>query len=307
MCLIGTVVSLYLKLSLLELYLRELLSEMWRGVLGKSYGLGDKLSKLIPFEVGITLEAARLKEQELDDFIRNDDDAAEIWDMAIQLEGITRNCGKHAGGVVISPSKITDYTPIYCDESSSTSMTQFDKNDVEDVGLVKFDFLGLKTLTVINKALIEINKSREEINLDPVDIDLIDLEDKGTFDLLQKGLSTAVFQLESRGIKEYIVKLKPSNFEDIIALVALYRPGPLEMKMVDTYINRKKGIEKTRYGDEHVEKILKNTYGVIVYQEQVMQLAQEFSGFTLGQADLLRRAMGKKIPEEIGKTKTCIY
>ena len=163
------------------------------------------------------------------------------------------------------------------------------------VGLQKFDFLGLKTLTVINKALIEINKSRSKINLKPIDIDEIDLEDKGTFDLLQKGLSTAVFQLESRGIKEYIVKLKPNNFEDIIALVALYRPGPLEMKMVDTYINRKKGIEKTKYGDEHVEKILKNTYGVIVYQEQVMQLAQEFSGFTLAQADLLRRAMGKKL------------
>ena len=268
---------------------------------GKSYGLADRLAKMIPFSPEMTLEKALKDNTDLRRTLKVDEDASEIFDMAKKLEGIIRNVGKHAAGVVMAPSEINDYSPLYLDEATNTLATQFDMKDIESVGLQKFDFLGLKTLTVINKALIEINKSREEINLDPVDIDLIDLEDKGTFDLLKKGLTTAVFQLESRGIKEYIVKLKPSNFEDIIALVALYRPGPLEMKMVDTYINRKKGVEQTKYGDDHVEKILKNTYGVIVYQEQVMQLAQEFSGFSLGQADLLRRAMGKKIPEEMEK------
>ena len=268
---------------------------------GKSYGLADRLAKMIPFSPEMTLEKALKDNSDLRRILKVDEDAAEIFEMAKKLEGIIRNVGTHAAGVVIAPSEINDYSPLYLDETTDTLATQFDMKDIESVGLQKFDFLGLKTLTVINKALIEINKSRSKINLKPIDIDEIDLEDKGTFDLLQKGLSTAVFQLESRGIKEYIVKLKPNNFEDIIALVALYRPGPLEMKMVDTYINRKKGIEKTKYGDEHVEKILKNTYGVIVYQEQVMQLAQEFSGFTLAQADLLRRAMGKKIPEEMEK------
>ena len=268
---------------------------------GKSYGLADRLAKMIPFSPEMTLEKALKDNSDLRRILKVDEDAAEIFEMAKKLEGIIRNVGKHAAGVVMAPSEINDYSPLYLDETTDTLATQFDMKDIESVGLQKFDFLGLKTLTVINKALIEINKSRSKINLEPIDIDEIDLEDKGTFDLLQKGLSTAVFQLESRGIKEYIVKLKPNNFEDIIALVALYRPGPLEMKMVDTYINRKKGIEKTKYGDEHVEKILKNTYGVIVYQEQVMQLAQEFSGFTLAQADLLRRAMGKKIPEEMEK------
>ena len=268
---------------------------------GKSYGLADRLAKMIPFSPEMTLEKALKDNSDLRRILKVDEDAAEIFEMAKKLEGIIRNVGKHAAGVVMAPSEINDYSPLYLDDTTDTLATQFDMKDIESVGLQKFDFLGLKTLTVINKALIEINKSRSKINLEPIDIDEIDLEDKGTFDLLQKGLSTAVFQLESRGIKEYIVKLKPNNFEDIIALVALYRPGPLEMKMVDTYINRKKGIEKTKYGDEHVEKILKNTYGVIVYQEQVMQLAQEFSGFTLAQADLLRRAMGKKIPEEMEK------
>ncbi len=268
---------------------------------GKSYGLADRLAKMIPFSPEMTLERALKDNSDLRRILKVDEDAAEIFDMAKKLEGIIRNVGKHAAGVVMAPSEINDYSPLYLDEATNTLATQFDMKDIESVGLQKFDFLGLKTLTVINKALIEINNSRSEINLEPIDIDLIDLEDKGTFKLLQKGLSTAVFQLESRGIKEYIVKLKPSNFEDIIALVALYRPGPLEMKMVDTYINRKKGIEQTKYGDDDVEKILKNTYGVIVYQEQVMQLAQEFSGFTLAQADLLRRAMGKKIPEEMEK------
>ena len=208
---------------------------------GKSYGLADRLAKMIPFSPEMTLEKALKDNADLRRTLKTDEDASEIFDMAKKLEGVIRNVGKHAAGVVMAPSEINDYSPLYLDETTNTLATQFDMKDIESVGLQKFDFLGLKTLTVINKALIEINKSRNKINLEPIDIDLIDLEDKGTFDLLQKGLSTAVFQLESRGIKEYIVKLKPSNFEDIIALVALYRPGPLEMKMVDTYINRKKG------------------------------------------------------------------
>ena len=274
-------------------------------VLGKSYGLGDKLSKLIPFEVGITLEAARLKEQELEDFIKNDDDAAEIWDMAIQLEGITRNCGKHAGGVVISPSKITDYTPIYCDESGSASMTQFDKNDVEDVGLVKFDFLGLRTLTIIDWALELINR-REPNNSKKLNLDEIPINDKETFDFMQSGRTTAVFQLESRGMKELIKKLGPDRFDDIVALVALFRPGPLQSGMVDDFISRKKGEAEIsyphpKYQHQCLEPALSSTYGVILYQEQVMQIAQEMGGYTLGGADILRRAMGKKNAKEMAE------
>tara|TARA_B100001093_G_scaffold44867_8_gene38100 strand:- start:21922 stop:25377 length:3456 start_codon:yes stop_codon:yes gene_type:complete len=266
---------------------------------GKSYGLADRLAKMIPFSPEMTLERALSENNDLKQAIKVDEDASEIFEMARKLEGIIRNVGKHAAGVVMAPSEINDFSPLYLDESSQTLATQFDMKDIESVGLQKFDFLGLKTLTVINKALKSINASRNEIELEPINIESLELDDKGTFELLQKGLTTAVFQLESRGIKEYIVKLKPSNFEDIIALVALYRPGPLDMKMVDTYINRKKGKEETRYGDEDVEKVLKSTFGVIIYQEQVMQLAQEFSGFSLGQADILRRAMGKKIPEEM--------
>ena len=274
-------------------------------VLGKSYGLGDKLSKLIPFEVGITLEAARLKEQELDDFIKNDDAAAEIWDMAIQLEGITRNCGKHAGGVVISPSKITDYTPIYCDESGSTSMTQFDKNDVEDVGLVKFDFLGLRTLTIIDWALELINR-RKPTNSKKLNLDEIPINDKETFDFMQSGRTTAVFQLESRGMKELIKKLGPDRFDDIVALVALFRPGPLQSGMVDDFISRKKGEAEIsyphpKYQHQCLKPALSSTYGVILYQEQVMQIAQEMGGYTLGGADILRRAMGKKNAKEMAE------
>ena len=266
---------------------------------GKSYGLADRLAKMVPFKPDMTLELALVENSDLKQALKIDDDAAEIFEMAKKLEGIIRNVGKHAAGVVMAPSEINDFSPLYLDESSQTLATQFDMKDIEAVGLQKFDFLGLKTLTVINKAIQSINASRKEIDLEPIDIEEIELDDRGTFELLQKGLTTAVFQLESRGMKEYMVKLKPNEFEDIIALVALYRPGPLEMKMVDTYINRKKGTEKTSYGDEHVEKVLKNTYGVIVYQEQVMQLAQEFSGYSLGEADILRRAMGKKIPEEM--------
>jgi DNA polymerase-3 subunit alpha len=275
-------------------------------VQGKSYGLADKLSKMIPFEVGISLEDAYKKEEILRDFLEQDTDAREIWDMALQLEGLTRNVGKHAGGVVIAPTKLTDFSPLYCDEAGGGLVTQFDKNDVEEAGLVKFDFLGLRTLTIIDWALKMINARRAETNEPPIDIADIPLDDKPTFDLLKKAQTTAVFQLESSGMKGLIERLAPDCFEDIIALVALYRPGPLESGMVDDFINRKHGRASVAYPTvelHHVElePVLRPTYGVIVYQEQVMQISQVLANYTLGGADMLRRAMGKKKPEEMAK------
>ena len=275
-------------------------------VQGKSYGLADKLSKLIPFEVGMTLEKAVEQEDDLSQFLKSDDEAAEIWSMALQLEGVARNCGKHAGGVVIAPTKITDFSPIYCDERGSGVVTQFDKNDVEDAGLVKFDFLGLRTLTIIDWAVKMINKKREEGDEGALILEKIPLDDRATFAMMQRAETTAVFQLESRGMKELIRKLGPDRFEDIIALVALFRPGPLQSGMVDDFINRKKGRAEVsyphpQYQHECLKPALEPTYGVILYQEQVMQIAQEMGGYTLGGADLLRRAMGKKNASEMAK------
>ncbi|MBE9539523.1 MAG: DNA polymerase III subunit alpha [Proteobacteria bacterium] len=276
---------------------------------GKSYGLADKLSKMIPFEVGITLEKALEQEEPLQEFLREDSQAQEIWDMALQLQGITRNVGKHAGGVVIAPSKLTDFSPLYCDEAGSSLVTQYDKDDVEEVGLVKFDFLGLRTLTIIDWALKMINARRVEQGEQLLDISEIPLDDQPSFKLLQSAATTAVFQLESRGMKDLIKRLKPDCFEDIIALVALFRPGPLQSGMVDNFINRKHGREAVSYPDkqyqhEWLQPVLEPTYGVILYQEQVMQIAQVLAGYTLGGADMLRRAMGKKKPEEMAKQRT---
>ena len=275
-------------------------------VQGKSYGLADKLSKLIPFEVGMTLEKAVEQEDDLNDFLKSDDEALEIWDMAMQLEGISRNCGKHAGGVVISPSRITDFSPIYCDESGHGVVTQFDKNDVEDAGLVKFDFLGLRTLTIIDWAIKMINATREKNGEDSLILERIPLDDADTFALMQRAETTAVFQLESRGMKELIKKMGPDRFEDIVALVALFRPGPLQSGMVDDFINRKKGRAEVsyphpQYQHECLKASLEPTYGIILYQEQVMQIAQVMGGYTLGGADILRRAMGKKNASEMAK------
>ena len=275
-------------------------------VQGKSYGLADKLSKLIPFEVGMTLEKAVEQEESLKQFLDDDEEAAEIWGMAVQLEGVARNCGKHAGGVVIAPTKITDFSPIYCDEAGGGVVTQFDKNDVEDAGLVKFDFLGLRTLTIIDWAVRMINADRSIVGEAPLEIDKIPLDDQPTYGLMQRAETTAVFQLESRGMKELIKKLGPDRFEDIIALVALFRPGPLQSGMVDDFINRKKGRAEvsyphSQYQHECLKPALEPTYGIILYQEQVMQIAQEMGGFTLGGADLLRRAMGKKNADEMAK------
>ncbi|WP_028627457.1 MULTISPECIES: DNA polymerase III subunit alpha [Pseudomonas] len=275
-------------------------------VQGKSYGLADRLSKMIPFEVGMTLEAAFKQEEALRDFLKVDEEAQEIWDMALKLEGITRGTGKHAGGVVIAPTKLTDFSPIACDEEGAGLVTQFDKDDVEAAGLVKFDFLGLRTLTIIKWAMEMINREQEKHGLPLVDIDRIPLDDKKTYDMLQKAETTAVFQLESRGMKELIKKLKPDCLEDMIALVALFRPGPLQSGMVDDFINRKHGRAELSYPHPDyqyagLEPVLKPTYGIILYQEQVMQIAQVMAGYTLGGADMLRRAMGKKKPEEMAK------
>lgn len=273
---------------------------------GKSYGLADKLSKMIPFEVGMTLEKALDQEKTIKDFLRHDSDAQEIWDMAVQLEGITRSVGRHAGGVVISPTKLTDFSPLYCDDSSDGLVTQYDKNDVEEAGLIKFDFLGLRTLTIIDWALSILNSSRKELSQPPINIHSIPLDDKKVFELLQRAETTAVFQLESRGMMELIKRLSPNTFEEIIALVALFRPGPLQSGMVDDFINRKHGRAQLsyphpKYQHEDLKPILEPTYGIILYQEQVMQIAQIMGGYSLGEADLLRRAMGKKKPEEMAR------
>ena len=267
-------------------------------VQGKSYALADKLSKLVPFEPGMTLEKAKQQEPQLPEFLAADEEAQEIMEMAEQLEGIVHNIGKHAGGVVIAPTRLTDFTPLFCDESGGNLVTQFDKNDVESAGLVKFDFLGLRTLTIIDWALRMINETRKQ---DPVDINTIPLDDESVYRMLENGETTAVFQLESRGMKDLIKRLKPSCFEDIIALVALFRPGPLGSGMVDDFIDRKHGRKAVDYPHAELEPVLRNTYGVILYQEQVMQIAQVLASYTLGGADMLRRAMGKKKKEEMQK------
>lgn len=270
-------------------------------VQGKPYGLADKLSKMIPFEVGITLTKAMEQEAVLRDFVAENEEVAEIMEMALKLEGITRNVGKHAGGVVISPTVLTDFSPLYCDETGGNLVTQYDKDDVEKVGLVKFDFLGLRTLTIIDWAVKNINQLNEKKDEPFLDITEIPLDDQAVFKLLQAGNTTAIFQLESRGMKDLIKRLLPSSFEDIIALVALFRPGPLQSGMVDDFISRKHGRSKVEYPHPELEPVLGNTYGVILYQEQVMQIAQVLANYSLGQADMLRRAMGKKKPEEMAK------
>ena len=276
-------------------------------VLGKPYGFGDRLAKAIPDVLGISLEEA-YKDKEFKELIDSSEESKEVFDMSLKLEGLSRSVGTHAAGVVIAPTALTDFTPLVVDQEKGTVATQFDMGDVESAGLVKFDFLGLKTLTVINRTLNRINENRSDKSLD---INDLPLNDEKTFKLLQRGETTGVFQLESRGMKEYLKKLKPNNFEDIVSMNALYRPGALGtnmpgapgMNMVDLYIERKHKREEIPPGHESVKKVLRTTYGVIVYQEQVMQIAQELSGFTLGQADILRRAMGKKKKDEMEKMK----
>jgi DNA polymerase-3 subunit alpha len=270
-------------------------------VMGQPYGFVDRIAKMIPFEIGMTLTKALEESDDLKKAYDEEEDVHGIIDMALSLEGLARNAGKHAGGVVISPTVLTDFTPLYCEEGGSSVVTQFDKDDVESVGLVKFDFLGLRTLTIIDWAVKHINRRREQAGEELLDIAMVTLDDPDTFKLLQAANTTAVFQLESRGMKDLITRLQPDNFEDIVALVALFRPGPLQSGMVDDFINRKHGRMKVEYPHPDLEPILKPTYGVILYQEQVMQIAQVLAGYTLGGADMLRRAMGKKKPEEMAK------
>ena len=282
---------------------RAVLRDVGR-VLGQPYGFCDKLAKLIPFEIGMTLEKALLQEEELARRYRDDADVTTLIDLAKKLEGITRNAGKHAGGVVIAPGRLTDFTPLYCEVDGSNLVTQFDKDDVEAVGLIKFDFLGLRTLTIIDWALQTINAKRQQLGESIIDIDEIPTDDQAVFKLLQNCETTAVFQLESRGMKELVKRLKPDCFDDITALVALFRPGPLQSGMVDDYIDRKHGRAPVYYPHPDIASILKPTYGVILYQEQVMQIAQVLAGYTLGAADLLRRAMGKKNADEMANQRS---
>ncbi|MGD8617168.1 MAG: DNA polymerase III subunit alpha, partial [Gammaproteobacteria bacterium] len=270
-------------------------------VLGHPYGFVDRIAKLVPFEIGMTLDKALDQEEALRELYEQEEDVRALLDLARALEGLARNAGKHAGGVVISPTRLTDFTPLYCEQGGVNVVSQFDKDDVEAVGLVKFDFLGLRTLTIIDWALQTINARRAEQSEAPLDINAISLEDPLSFELLKAYQTTAVFQLESRGMKDLIKRLQPDCFEDIVALVALFRPGPLQSGMVDDFINRKHGRAKVEYPHPDLEHILKPTYGVILYQEQVMQIAQVLAGYTLGGADLLRRAMGKKKAEEMAK------
>ncbi|MCK7608811.1 DNA polymerase III subunit alpha [Acinetobacter portensis] len=271
-------------------------------VLGKSYGLADRISKMIPTKpLGLSLEESIEAEPQLKDIVTNPsnpdyDDASEIWEMALKLEGITRNTGKHAGGVVIAPTKLTDYSAVMCDADGTSRVAQFDKDDVEAAGLVKFDFLGLRNLTVIEDAIKHIN-AREDVT-EPVNISYIPLDDKPAYEIFAKANTTAVFQFESVGMKKMLKEARPSKFEEIIAFVSLYRPGPMDL--IPDFIHRMHGGE-FEYLHPLLEKVLEPTYGIMVYQEQVMQAAQFCAGYSLGGADLLRRAMGKKKPEEMVK------
>jgi DNA polymerase-3 subunit alpha len=275
-------------------------------VLGMSYGFVDRIAKLVPFELEITLNDALEKEPELARLYHAEDEVRNLIDLARSLEGLTRNAGTHAGGVVIAPSPLTDFTPLYCEEGATSVVTQFDKDDLEASGLVKFDFLGLRTLTIIDRTVRTINPARAAGGAAPLDITALPLNDAPTYTLIKSGRTTAIFQLESRGLKDLIRRLQPDHFEDIVALVALYRPGPLQSGMVEDFIERKHSPSNTPIDYLHpaLKSVLAPTYGVILYQEQVMQIAQVLAGYTLGGADLLRRAMGKKNVQEMAQQRS---
>ena len=268
-------------------------------VLDQPYGFVDKIAKQVPFEVGMTLDKAIEQDEELRGMYESDEEIQAIIDLAKSLEGLIRNAGKHAGGVVIAPENLTDFTPLYCEENQLNLVTQFDKDDVEAAGLVKFDFLGLRTLTVINLTLDSLKIDNPKSKLD---INDIPLDDEKTFNMLRACNTTAIFQLESRGMRDLIKRMQPDQFEDLIALVALFRPGPLESGMVHDFIHRKhQNNVSIDYFHPKLQPILEETYGVILYQEQVMQIAQVLAGYSLGNADILRRAMGKKKVEEMAE------
>ncbi len=266
-------------------------------VLDLPFNFVDSVAKLIPNELGISLSDALEKEPQLKERREQEEEVGELLELALRLEGLTRNIGMHAGGVLISPGKISDFSPIYCQPGGESVVSQYDKDDVEAVGLVKFDFLGLRTLTILDMALENANKQRAEKGQPPLDFETLPIDDKASYQLLKSANTTAVFQLESRGMKDMLKQAKPDCFEDIIALVALYRPGPMDL--IPDFCRRKHGLQRVEYPHPATESILKETYGIMVYQEQVMQIAQVVAGYSLGGADLLRRAMGKKKKEEM--------
>ena len=270
-------------------------------VLDLPYLFVDKFVKLVPNELGISLAEAREKEPQIDERARNEEELAELLPLAEKLEGITRNVGMHAGGVLIAPGKLTDFCPLYQAEGSDAAVSQFDKDDVEAIGLVKFDFLGLRTLTILAEAVRFVQRHEDRKNFRLEDLPL---DDPAVYKLFAAGNTTAVFQSESRSAKDLEKKLRGDCFEDIIALMALNRPGPLGSGMVDDFIARKQGKQKPEYFHPDLEPVLKSTYGIIVYQEQVMLVAQILAGYSLGAADMLRRAMGKKKPEEMAQQRT---
>ena len=266
-------------------------------VLDLSYTFCDQLAKLIPFQPGryITLEDARNEEPQFREREQKEEEVRELVALAEQLEGLTRNVGMHAGGVLIAPGKLTDFCPLYTPDGADSVVSQFDMKDVEAVGLVKFDFLGLTTLTILDWTLRYVRR------LDPastVKLEEIPLDDPASYRMFAQADTTGIFQFESRGMRDLLARAKPDRFEDIVALVALYRPGPMEL--IPEFVRRKHG-GRVDYPDPRVETILKPTYGIMVYQEQVMQIAQVIGGYSLGSADLLRRAMGKKLPEEMAQ------
>jgi DNA polymerase-3 subunit alpha len=277
--------------------------------MGLPFTEGDRLSKMVPEILGITLKEAIEQEPRLKDLYDNPQqvatvdgkpiDTKNVLDIAMALEGLHRQAGMHAAGVVIGDKPLWEYVPVYRPSGEEGLITQFAKDEVELAGLVKFDFLGLKTLTVIQDALDLINRGRAEA--DKITTEIIPIDDAPLYELISRGDTAGVFQMESSGFTEMVRKLKPSCFEDVIAAGALYRPGPLDAGMVDVFINRKHGREKVTYPHPRLEPILKDTYGVIVYQEQVMQISQVLGGYSLGRADLLRRAMGKKKAEVMAK------
>jgi len=269
-------------------------------VLGYPYGYVDQIASGVPNDLGITLERA-LAEEPLQSRYREEDEVRTLMDLARKLEGLARNAGMHAAGVVIAPSALTDFMPLYCEQNAGTLVTQLDKNDVESIGLVKFDFLGLRTLTIIDNALRTINERLRSEGKSPLDIESIPIDDSDTYAFIKSGATTAVFQLESRGMKDLIRRLQPDRFADIVALVALFRPGPLQSGMVEDFIDRKQGRAAVEYLHPDLVPVLEPTYGVILYQEQVMKIAQVLAGYTLGGADILRSAMGKKKPAEMAK------
>jgi DNA polymerase-3 subunit alpha len=266
-------------------------------VLDLGYNFCDQLAKLIPFQPGrhITLAEARAMEPQLAEREKNEEEVQELLALAGRLEGLTRNVGMHAGGVLIAPGRITDFCPLYCAEGSASVVSQLDKDDVEKIGLVKFDFLGLTTLTILDWTLRFVRLLEPDSRLA---LETLPLDDPAAYRIFSTANTTAVFQFESRGMRDLLKRARPDRFEDIIALVALYRPGPMDL--IPDFCERKHG-KRFSYPDPRVEKVLAETYGIMVYQEQVMQMAQIVGGYTLGGADLLRRAMGKKKPEEMAQ------